>query len=148
MTEMANILHHATENSLVLLDEVGRGTSTFDGLALAWAIGEALGKEIKAWTLFATHYFELTALPRTVPAAVNVHVAAVERDQRLIFLHSILPGPASRSYGIQVAQLAGFPASVITRALQKCHSLEAVPTSNPTKTAEIEALAQLDMMFE
>jgi DNA mismatch repair protein MutS len=148
MTEMANILHHATENSLVLLDEVGRGTSTFDGLALAWAIGEALGNEIKAWTLFATHYFELTDLPRAVPSAVNVHVAAIERDQRLIFLHSILPGPASRSYGIQVAQLAGFPPSVIARALQKCQALEAGPEAkNMLKKSEAE-LSQLDIIFE
>jgi len=124
MTEMANILHHATEHSLVLLDEVGRGTSTFDGLALAWAIGESLGNEIKAWTLFATHYFELTELPTAVPAAVNVHVAAIEKNQQLYFLHSILPGPASRSYGIQVAQLAGFPKAVIARALEKCQELE------------------------
>jgi DNA mismatch repair protein MutS len=148
MTEMANILHHATEHSLVLLDEVGRGTSTFDGLALAWAIAEALGNEIKAWTLFATHYFELTDLPRAVPSAVNVHVAAIERNQRLIFLHSILPGPASRSYGIQVAQLAGFPASVIERALQKCKTLEAGPeTTSPVKKQEAD-LSQLAMAFD
>lgn len=149
MTEMANILHHATEHSLVLLDEVGRGTSTFDGLALAWAIGEALGNDIKAWTLFATHYFELTDLPRAVPSAINVHVAAIERDQRLIFLHSILPGPASRSYGIQVAQLAGFPSSVIARALQKCQTLEAGPeTTQPLKKQEADRLSQLAMAFD
>ena len=148
MTEMANILHHATEHSLVLLDEVGRGTSTFDGLALAWAIGEALGNDIKAWTLFATHYFELTDLPRAVPSAINVHVAAIERNQQLIFLHSILPGPASRSYGIQVAQLAGFPPSVIARALQKCQALEASPEENAAKKQEASGLSQLAMVFE
>jgi len=109
MTETANILHNATPESLVLMDEVGRGTSTFDGLSLAWAAAERLARKVKSYTLFATHYFELTALPEHVGHACNVHLTATEHDDRIVFLHSVHEGPASQSYGLQVARLAGVP---------------------------------------
>src|SRR5690554_6009807 len=102
MTETANILHNASEQSLVLMDEVGRGTSTFDGLALAWASAAFLAEKIKAFTLFATHYFEMTALPEQYSNTVNVHLKATEHEERIIFLHAVEQGPASQSYGIQV----------------------------------------------
>ncbi len=124
MTETANILHNASAQSLVLMDEIGRGTSTFDGLALAWACAESLAREIKAYTLFATHYFELTSLPEHFPEVCNVHLDASEHDKHIIFLHSVKPGPASKSYGLQVAALAGVPDSVIQRAHIKLHQLE------------------------
>ncbi|GJM06819.1 MAG: DNA mismatch repair protein MutS [marine bacterium B5-7] len=125
MTETANILHHATENSLVLLDEVGRGTSTFDGLALAWACADYLAKTLKAYTLFATHYFELTELANTHSTVANVHLNAVEQGDHIIFLHAVSDGPADKSYGLQVAQLAGIPRDVITVAKQRLAALEA-----------------------
>ena len=125
MTETANILHNATQQSLVLMDEIGRGTSTFDGLSLAWACAEALVREIRAWTLFATHYFELTRLPDALPGCANVHLDAVEHDHGIVFMHKVLPGPASRSYGLQVAALAGVPAAVISRARTRLAQLEA-----------------------
>jgi DNA mismatch repair protein MutS len=109
MTETANILHNATKNSLVLMDEIGRGTSTFDGLSLAWACAEQLAKKIQAYTLFATHYFELTALPETIPQLVNVHLDAVEHGDGIAFLHAVQEGAANKSYGLQVAALAGVP---------------------------------------
>jgi DNA mismatch repair protein MutS len=124
MTETANILHNATASSLVLMDEIGRGTSTFDGLSLAWASAVYIASEIKAFTLFATHYFELTALPDLYPGISNVHLNATEHDKGIVFLHSVEPGPANQSYGLQVAQLAGIPASVITRARKKLEQLE------------------------
>ena len=116
MTESAAILNGATEHSLVLMDEVGRGTSTFDGLALAWAIARHLIETTRSFTLFATHYFELTQLPETHPAAANVHLSAVEHKDSIVFLHAVQPGPASQSYGLQVAQLAGVPQPVIRAA--------------------------------
>jgi DNA mismatch repair protein MutS len=126
MTEAAAIVHAATEQSLVLMDEIGRGTSTFDGLALAGAIATHLHERNRAFTLFATHYFELTALPSKHEHAVNVHVSAVESGQHdIVFLHAIEPGPASRSYGVQVARLAGMPASLIRQARATLESLEA-----------------------
>ena len=126
MTEASAILHAATEHSLVLMDEIGRGTSTFDGLALAGAIASHLHDRCRAFTLFATHYFELTAFPEKHPRAVNVHVSAVEGAGRdIVFLHQIEAGPASRSYGVQVAQLAGMPASVIRQARAALEALEA-----------------------
>lgn len=125
MTETANILHHATRCSLVLMDEVGRGTSTFDGLSLAWACGTYLAETIKAYTLFATHYFELTALADEHSTIQNLHLNASERDDKIFFLHSVEAGPASQSYGIQVARLAGLPISVIACAKEKLKSLEA-----------------------
>jgi DNA mismatch repair protein MutS len=125
MTETANILHHATANSLVLMDEIGRGTSTFDGLALAWAAAVHIGEQLHCLTLFATHYFELTGLPETHDGIINVHLDAVEHDNGIVFLHAVKPGPANQSYGLQVAQLAGIPAAVISRARDKLQQLEA-----------------------
>ena len=116
MTEAAAIVHAATEHSLVLMDEIGRGTSTFDGLALAGAIAYHLHDRNRSFTLFATHYFELTDFPAKHERAINVHVAAVESGDDIVFLHEIEPGPASRSYGVQVARLAGMPASLLRQA--------------------------------
>ena len=116
MSETANILNNATDRSLVLMDEVGRGTSTFDGLAIAWSSAYELAKKIKALTLFATHYFELTELPNLLTNVVNVHLDATEFKDDLIFLHSVQEGPASKSYGLQVAKLAGIPPAVLNRA--------------------------------
>ena len=124
MTETANILHNATSNSLVLMDEVGRGTSTFDGLSLAWACAGQLAEHIGAFTLFATHYFEMTALPDSYARVVNVHLKATEHEDRIIFLHAVEAGPASQSYGLQVAQLAGVPSSVISSARAQLDKLE------------------------
>ena len=124
MTEAANILNNATENSLVLMDEIGRGTSTFDGLSLAWAFAEYLAKQKQAFTLFATHYFELTTLPEKISTIANVHINAVEHGDRIVFLHSVKEGPANQSYGLQVAQLAGVPKNVISQARKKLHQLE------------------------
>ena len=125
MTEAAAIVHGATENSLVLMDEIGRGTSTFDGLALAGAIATQLHDRNRAFTLFATHYFELTELPARHERAANMHVSAVESGRDIVFLHQIDPGPASRSYGVQVARLAGMPAAVIRQARAALEALEA-----------------------
>ncbi len=125
MLEGAQILNAATPNSLVLMDEIGRGTSTFDGLALASAIATQLHDKTQAYTLFATHYFELTEFPATHHAAINVHVSAVESGRDIVFLHSIAPGPASKSYGIQVARLAGMPAAVLNHARHTLQALEA-----------------------
>jgi DNA mismatch repair protein MutS len=125
MTEAAQILHSATEHSLVLMDEIGRGTSTFDGLALASAIATYLHDRLRAFTLFATHYFELTAFAARHHGAVNVHVSAAEGKGRdIVFLHAVEPGPASRSYGVQVARLAGVPASVVQQARHILAELE------------------------
>ena len=124
MTETANILHNATPNSLVLMDEVGRGTSTFDGLSLAWACAIELAVNVKAFTLFATHYFELTTLPEDHPAIANVHVDAVEHGDTVVFLHAAREGPASQSYGLQVAALAGVPPRVIKHARTRLEQLE------------------------
>jgi DNA mismatch repair protein MutS len=125
MTESAAILNGATEQSLVLMDEVGRGTSTFDGLALAWAIAHHLIEASRSFTLFATHYFELTQLPEQHPSAANVHLSAVEHKDSIVFLHAVQPGPASQSYGLQVAQLAGVPPSVLRAARRHLADLEA-----------------------
>ena len=123
MSETANILHNASDRSLVLMDEVGRGTSTFDGLSLAWAAAEQLAA-LRAYTLFATHYFELTVLPDSEPLVANVHLNATEHNERIVFLHHVLPGPASQSYGLAVAQLAGVPSAVILRAREHLARLE------------------------
>nr|WP_025918385.1 DNA mismatch repair protein MutS [Herminiimonas sp. CN] len=125
MTESAAILNGATRQSLVLMDEVGRGTSTFDGLALAWAIAKHLIETTQSLTLFATHYFELTQLPQLHPSAANVHLSAVEHKDNIVFLHAVEAGPASQSYGLQVAQLAGVPAVVIRAARRHLATLEA-----------------------
>ncbi len=124
MTEAANILNNATPASLVLMDEIGRGTSTFDGLALAWACAEHLAARNRAFTLFATHYFELTALPEQLPSVANVHLDAIEHGDRLVFMHAVKDGPANQSYGLAVAQLAGVPRRVIHRARRKLDELE------------------------
>ncbi|WOD10401.1 DNA mismatch repair protein MutS [Halopseudomonas pelagia] len=134
MSETANILHNATDASLVLMDEVGRGTSTFDGLSLAWSAAEYLG-QIRAFSLFATHYFELTSLADTDPGVANVHLNATEHNERIVFLHSVLPGPASQSYGLQVAQLAGVPKPVIDRAREHLAQLEQQSLSQQASTS-------------
>ncbi|HVC00915.1 MAG TPA: DNA mismatch repair protein MutS [Steroidobacteraceae bacterium] len=124
MTETANILHHATDRSLVLMDEIGRGTSTFDGLSLAWACAAYIAAEIRAFTLFATHYFELTSLASEAEGVFNAHVEAVEHGERLVFLHSVREGPANQSYGLQVAALAGIPQAVTLAARRYLGELE------------------------
>ena len=130
MTETAMILNNASDKSLVLLDEIGRGTSTFDGLSLAWASAYHMSKKVKALTLFATHYFEMTALPELLRDTYNVHLTAQEYDDQIIFMYAVNDGPASQSYGIQVARLAGVPNTVIELAQQKLHQLEANDASS------------------
>jgi DNA mismatch repair protein MutS len=125
MVETANILNNATRESLVLLDEIGRGTSTYDGLALAWASAAHLASQVGAFSLFATHYFELTALPEQFTGVANVHLEAIEHAHRIVFMHRVRPGPANRSYGLQVAALAGVPRKVIDDARTTLESLEA-----------------------
>ncbi|MGH8289899.1 MAG: DNA mismatch repair protein MutS [Steroidobacteraceae bacterium] len=125
MTEAANILHNATARSLILMDEIGRGTSTFDGLSLAWAMAHHIATRLKSFTLFATHYFELTSLATEVDGCANVHLDATEHGDGIVFLHAVKEGPASRSYGLQVAQLAGVPRAVIGQARGYLEALEA-----------------------
>ncbi|MDA9915749.1 DNA mismatch repair protein MutS [Luminiphilus sp.] len=124
MTETANILHNATDRSVVLMDEVGRGTSTFDGLSIAWAAAVALSERVRALTFFATHYFELTALPESHASMANVHLDATEHDDHVVFMHHIQEGPANRSFGLEVAKLAGVPHGVLLHARQKLTELE------------------------
>ena len=124
MTEAANILHNASARSLILLDEIGRGTSTFDGLSLAWAMARDIATRVRAFTLFATHYFELTTLATEVDGCVNVHLDATEHGDGIVFLHAVKEGPANRSYGLQVAQLAGVPREVIGEARRYLEQLE------------------------
>ena len=124
MTETANILHNATDKSLVLLDEIGRGTSTFDGLSLAWAVAKQLLEKNRSFTLFATHYFELTRLVDEFKQAANVHLDAVEHGSNIVFMHKVEEGAANQSYGLQVAQLAGIPKSVVASAKRKLVQLE------------------------
>jgi DNA mismatch repair protein MutS len=124
MTEAANILNNATTSSLILLDEIGRGTSTFDGLSLAWAVARDIATRIRAFALFATHYFELTSLATEVEGCANVHLDATEHGQGIVFLHAVKEGPANRSYGLQVAQLAGVPRHVIVEARRYLEHLE------------------------
>jgi DNA mismatch repair protein MutS len=124
MTEAANILHNATARSLILMDEIGRGTSTFDGLSLAWAMAHHIAVRIRSFTLFATHYFELTSLATEVEGCANVHLDATEHGDGIVFLHAVKEGPASRSYGLQVAQLAGVPRDVIGQARRYLEALE------------------------
>ncbi|OBY50351.1 DNA mismatch repair protein MutS [Haemophilus parainfluenzae] len=130
MTEMANILHQATSQSLVLIDEIGRGTSTYDGLSLAWACAEWLAKKTHSLTLFATHYFELTALPEKIEGIANIHLDALEHNNTIAFMHAVQDGAASKSYGLAVAALAGVPQSVIKLAKQKLHQLEKLSAQN------------------
>lgn len=124
MSETANILHNATSNSLILMDEIGRGTSTFDGLSLAWACADHLARQTKAYTLFATHYFELTTLADEHGVIHNVHLDAMEHGEKIVFLHAVKEGPANQSYGLQVASLAGVPQAVIDKARNKLQNLE------------------------
>lgn len=145
MTETANILHNSTEHSLVLMDEIGRGTSTYDGLSLAWACAEDLANRIKAMTLFATHYFELTTLPEKMAGVVNVHLDALEHGDTIAFMHSVQEGAASKSYGLAVAALAGVPRNVIKRARQKLRELESL--SNQTAAGSIDA-SQMTLLNE
>ena len=140
MNEAANILNNASANSLVLMDEVGRGTSTFDGLALAWSCAEKLVRDIGAYSLFATHYFEMTQLPALYPKAVNVHLDAIEHGDKIVFLHQLKAGAASQSYGLQVAQLAGVPSDVIKAARQKLQLLEqSQPVTSTINTEQPQA---------
>ncbi|MBV9621078.1 MAG: DNA mismatch repair protein MutS [Gammaproteobacteria bacterium] len=124
MTEAANILHNASAHSLILLDEIGRGTSTFDGLSLAWAVARDIATRLRAFTLFATHYFELTTLASEIEGCANVHLDATEHGEGIVFLHAVREGPANRSYGLQVAQLAGVPQEVIAAARRYLETLE------------------------
>lgn len=163
MNETANILNHATENSLVILDEIGRGTSTFDGLSIAWAVAEHLNTQVRAKTLFATHYHELTELSELLPSVQNYNVAVREWQDQIIFLRKIIPGGADKSYGIQVARLAGLPKTVLERARNILRQLEeheldasgkpflAVkekstnPSSRPTKEKKKSIVPQMDL---
>ncbi len=131
MTETANILNNASQQSLVLMDEIGRGTSTYDGLALAWAVAEYLARQVGAFSLFATHYFELTHLPQQLEGVCNVHLKAIEHGDSIVFLHSVDEGPASQSYGLQVAALAGIPANVLRQARHQLSKLEKNNGDNP-----------------
>ena len=143
MTETASILNNATRNSLVLMDEIGRGTSTFDGLSLAWAAARTIARDTRSLTLFATHYFELTRLPEELPTCRNVHLDAAEHGHELVFLHSVKEGPANQSYGLHVARLAGVPGAVIDAARDYLGDLEraqaqAVAASSPQRTLALE----------
>lgn len=144
MTETANILNNATRKSLVLMDEIGRGTSTYDGLSLAWASVEHLAKNIQAFTLFATHYFEITALPAKLEGVTNIHLDATEHNDNIVFLHNIQDGPASKSYGLQVAKLAGIPQAVIANAKEQLHRLESGAKAEPTSADTTPAPARED----
>ncbi len=150
MTETANILHHATEQSLVILDEIGRGTSTLDGLALAWAIAEYLAGTTKARTLFATHYHELTELAETSPSVTNYNVLVREWEDQIIFMHRIAPGCADKSYGVHVARLAGIPRSVVMRARQLMAQLvvHVAKTGSAKARAAATAVAPQISMFD
>jgi DNA mismatch repair protein MutS len=145
MMETANILHNATENSLVLMDEIGRGTSTFDGLSLAWACGYHLAEKVKAFTLFATHYFELTSLPETVDGTINIHLDATEHKDSIVFLHSIQEGPANQSYGLQVAKLAGIPQEVMKLAKIELQRLEQKNLASDAKQQHKPSTPQTDL---
>ena len=141
MTETANILHNATNKSLVLLDEIGRGTSTFDGLSLAWAVAKQLLEKNKAYTLFATHYFELTRIVDEFKYAANVHLDAVEHGNNIVFMHKVEEGAANQSYGLQVAQLAGIPKSVVAAAKRKLIQLENNQVANNTAQPDMFMLS-------
>jgi DNA mismatch repair protein MutS len=143
MTETATILHNATPQSLVLMDEIGRGTSTFDGLALAWACADYLAHTCQAFTLFATHYFELTRLPDTHATIANVHLDAVEDEDTIAFMYTVQEGPANRSYGLQVAALAGIPKIVVKRAKQHLEKLEN-PSSGGSISSPDQRVGRLD----
>ncbi|MGO4891667.1 DNA mismatch repair protein MutS [Flavobacterium sp. W21_SRS_FM6] len=146
MTETANILNNATSNSLVLMDEIGRGTSTYDGLSLAWACAEYLAQKLQSYTLFATHYFELTRLADALPELANVHLDAVEHDDNIRFMHAVQEGAANKSYGLQVAQLAGVPKPVIQQAKLKLHELE--NSSTGVVETPVRTVKQFDMLTQ
>ncbi|WP_079749160.1 DNA mismatch repair protein MutS, partial [Vibrio parahaemolyticus] len=149
MTETANILHNATKNSLVLMDEIGRGTSTYDGLSLAWASAEWLATQIGAMTLFATHYFELTELPNLLPNLANVHLDAVEHGDSIAFMHAVQEGAASKSYGLAVAGLAGVPKTVIKNARTKLSQLEQLgQASDSPRPSTVDIANQLSLIPE
>ncbi|MBO0236154.1 DNA mismatch repair protein MutS [Vibrio parahaemolyticus] len=149
MTETANILHNATKNSLVLMDEIGRGTSTYDGLSLAWASAEWLATQIGAMTLFATHYFELTELPNLLPNLANVHLDAVEHGDSIAFMHTVQEGAASKSYGLAVAGLAGVPKTVIKNARTKLSQLEQLgQASDSPRPSTVDVANQLSLIPE
>lgn len=152
MTEMANILRNATAQSLVLVDEIGRGTSTYDGLSLAWACALDLANRIQAYTLFATHYFEITGLADELSNVQNVHLDAIEHADNIVFMYSVKLGPANQSYGIQVAQLAGLPTQVLQHAKTKLHHLEQTQpialSKNLSETGKTESNQQFDINFE
>ncbi|HEY6642271.1 DNA mismatch repair protein MutS [Povalibacter sp.] len=148
MTEAANILNNATEHSLVLMDEIGRGTSTYDGLSLAWACATHTAKSVRAFTLFATHYFELTALGKELEGCANVHLDATEHGDRLIFLHTVKEGPANQSYGLQVAALAGVPSKVITAARRYLQELERRSVATHAATPQQELVLELPREVE
>ncbi len=148
MSEAANILHNATPHSLVLIDEIGRGTSTFDGLALAWACAVHLAGTVRAFTLFATHYFELTRLPTEQPGIANVHLDAIEHGDTIVFRHQVQEGPASRSYGLQVAALAGVPPVVIQQARQRLRLLERQMVRREVPGRAATTVAQLPLFGE
>ena len=140
MSETANILHNATHNSLILMDEIGRGTSTFDGLSLAWACADYLARQTRAYTLFATHYFELTTLADEQTGIHNIHLDAMEHGDKIVFLHAVKDGPASQSYGLQVAALAGVPQSVIDHAKNKLIQLENTAYIEQQEKSEVHQL--------
>ena len=145
MTEAANILNNATARSLILMDEIGRGTSTFDGLSLAWAMAQHIATRLKSFTLFATHYFELTTLAAQVDGCANVHLDATEHADGIVFLHSVKAGPASRSYGLQVAQLAGVPREVIAQARQYLEALESERDRRASADGTAQGQAQKEL---
>jgi DNA mismatch repair protein MutS len=153
MTEAANILNNATAKSLILMDEIGRGTSTFDGLSLAWAVARHIARVNRAFTLFATHYFELTSLAQEIEGIANVHLDATEHRDGIVFLHAVKEGPASRSYGLAVAQLAGVPREVIAAAREYLSALEnqghgaadAASPTRPRRAPAATAQAQLPL---
>lgn len=145
MTETANILHNATEKSLVLLDEIGRGTSTFDGLSLAWAVAKQLLEKNRSYTLFATHYFELTRIVDEFKHAANVHLDAVEHGNNIVFMHKVEEGAANQSYGLQVAQLAGIPRPVITAAKKKLAQLEVHQVASNTAQPDMFAMSEQEL---
>ncbi|WP_445438793.1 MutS-related protein, partial [Daeguia caeni] len=144
MSEMATILHQASKHSLVLIDEIGRGTSTYDGLALAWASAQWLAQKVRSLTLFATHYFELTVLPEQFKGVFNVHLDALEHDNTIAFMHSVQEGAASKSYGLAVAALAGVPKAVLTLARQKLAGLEANSTAAEESQHAVQPLLPLE----
>ena len=148
MSETANILLNATAHSLVLMDEIGRGTSTYDGLALAWASALYLARRVRAYTLFATHYFELTRLADTEPSVANVHLRAVEHKDRIVFLHAVEPGPASQSYGLQVAALAGVPGTVLAQARKHLERLEQQQRADGPQMGLFDAAGEAEIDFD